>query len=155
MTQLDRRCRSTSRSDGNGYAQGMNSSHDGLETPDPDAEMTGSVGDRSQVEVEQRLDEKGFGGQFGAREGARVLCFTCHEEFPAAQLDADRARRVEGESDPADMAILVPAICPNCGAAGTLSLQFGPMSSAEESDVIAALPRIPSSFDPVDGAERR
>ena len=132
----------------------MNNSHDGLEAPDTDdARATGSVGDRSQVEVEQHLDEKGFGGQFGAREGARVLCFTCHEEFPADQLDADRARRVEGESDPSDMAILVPATCPHCGTGGTLSLQFGPMSSAEESDVIAALPRIPSGFDPVDRSE--
>ena len=137
-----------------GYAVMMNPSQDRIDPPaTDDAGGTGSVGDRSQVEVEQQLDDQGFGGQFGAREGARVLCFTCHEEFPADELDADRARRVEGESDPSDMAILVPATCPHCGTAGTLSLQFGPMSSAEESDVIAALPRIPSGFDPVDRSE--
>lgn len=114
----------------------------------PSAGPTGSVADRSQVEVERHLGDEGFTGQFGARDGARVLCFTCHREFPAAELDADLARRVERESDPSDMAIVVPVVCPHCGAPGTLALQFGPMASIEESDVIAQLPRAPSSYDP-------
>ena len=109
---------------------------------------TGSVSDRSQVEVEQRLAEDGFDAQFGARPDAAVLCFTCHREFPAADLCADDARRVEGESDPSDMAILVPVTCPHCGASGALTLQFGPMASAEESEVIASMSRTASSFDP-------
>lgn len=117
-------------------------------------DATGSVGDRSQVEVEHHLDQRGFGGQFGAREGARVLCFTCHEEFAAEMLDAHHARRVEGESDPSDMAIVIPVTCPNCGTDGTLSLQYGPMSSVEESDVLAALPRIATTYDPVDRGSR-
>ncbi len=108
---------------------------------------TGSVGDRSQVEVERRLAEDGFDAQFGARPDAAVLCFTCHREFPADQLCADDARRVEGESDPADMAIVVPVTCPHCGAAGTLSLQFGPMAGAEESEVLASMSRTATSFD--------
>lgn len=109
---------------------------------------TGSVGDRSQGEVEARLAEDGYEGQFGARSGASVLCFTCHREFPAAELDADAARRVEGESDPSDMAIIVPVICPHCGVSGVLSLQFGPAAGEEESEVVAALPRTPTSFVP-------
>lgn len=119
----------------------------GPHAPMGDDAPTGSVADRSQVEVEHHLQQDGFGGQFGAREGARVLCFTCHREFEASSLEADGARRVEGESDPADMAILVPATCPHCGTAGTLVLQFGPMASAEESDVLAALSLIPSAGD--------
>ncbi len=115
---------------------------------------TGSVGDRSQVEVEQRLAEDGFGAQFGARPDAAVLCFTCHREFPADRLCADDARRVEGESDPADMAILVPVTCPHCGAAGALSLQFGPMASAEESEVLAAMSRTATAFDASPGRRR-
>jgi hypothetical protein len=112
---------------------------------------TGSVADRSQTEVEARLTEQGFAGQFGAREGARILCFTCHREFDAAMLDADRVRRIDGESDPADTSILVPVICPWCHTPGTLAIAFGPMASAEESEVIAALHRVPRSFDPVGG----
>lgn len=100
------------------------------------------------MEVEHHLDRKGFVGQFGARQGAHLLCFTCHREFGAQGVDADRARRVEGESDPADMAIVVPIACPHCHTAGTLTLQFGPMASAEESDVLAALPRHAASYDP-------
>lgn len=117
-------------------------------TGDEEQHATGSVGDRSQVEVEHNLQEEGFGGQFGAREGAMVLCFTCHREFGAEMLNADAARRVEGESDPADMAIVIPVTCPYCHTGGTLALQFGPMASAEESDVIAVLPRVASSYDP-------
>jgi hypothetical protein len=51
------------------------------------------------------------------------------------------------------MAIVVPVTCPHCSTSGTLSLQYGPMASVEESDVIAALPRIPTSFDAVDRAD--
>ncbi len=108
---------------------------------------TGSVGDRSQVEVEQRLAEDGFGAQFGARADAAVLCFTCHREFPASHLCADDARRVEGESDPSDMAIVVPVRCPHCGAAGALSLQFGPMAGVEESEVLASMSRTATACD--------
>ncbi len=50
------------------------------------------------------------------------------------------------------MAILVPVTCPRCGTAGTMVLQFGPMASPEESDVIAALQRVPSALDPTDGS---
>lgn len=112
-------------------------------SPAGDVQGTGSVSDRSQVEVEHNLTDDGFTGQFGAREQANVLCFSCHEEFPAREMDASGARRVEGESDPADMAILVPLICPTCGTRGTLTLQYGPSSSVEEADVLAALPSLP------------
>lgn len=113
-----------------------------------EATETGSVGDRSQSEVERHLEREGFGGQFGAREGGRILCFACHREFGADDVDADDARRVEGESDPADMAIVVPVRCPHCGTAGALAVQFGPMASAEEADVVAAMSRVPTSYDP-------
>lgn len=112
---------------------------------------TGSVADRSQTEVEAGMAEQGFTGQFGARERARILCFTCHREFDAAMLDADRARRIDGESDPADTSILVPVVCPWCHTAGILAIAFGPMAGAEESEVMAALHRVPRSLDPVGG----
>ena len=134
-------------------ARSSDTSHDRTGSPDSGAldEMagggTGSVGDRSQVEVEQHLAEDGFDAQFGARSDAAVLCFTCHQEFPADRLCADDARRVEGESDPADMAILVPVTCPHCGASGTLSLQFGPAASVEESEVMAAMSRTATAYD--------
>lgn len=141
-----------------GYAgemepRGSNDALDDLDPGDPGATTTGSVADRSQVEVEEHLQAEGFEGQFGAREGARLLCFTCHREFPAEEVDADRARRIDGESDPADMSIMVPVTCPHCHTSGTLALQFGPMASAEESEVIAALPRVPHSYDATGQAE--
>ncbi len=121
----------------------MTMQHDHDDYPAPCA--TGSVGGRSQSEVERNLRHEGFDGQFGAREQGQILCFTCHREFAAAKVDADDARRVEGESDPADMAILVTVRCPHCDTAGIMALQFGTMASAEESEVVAAMHRVPSS----------
>jgi hypothetical protein len=48
-------------------------------------------------------------------------------------------RRLEGESDPADMMAVVAVTCPACAATGTLTLGFGPTSSAEDADVLHAL----------------
>ena len=103
----------------------LNAADDSSNPTDRSGAETGSVGDRSQVEVEEHLAEGGFDAQFGA--------------FP------------EGESDPSDMAVVVPVTCPHCGAAGTLSLQFGPMASIEESDVLAAMPRTATAIDPRSG----
>lgn len=101
-----------------------------------------SVAGRTQTEIENLLGRDGFAGQFGAREGARILCFSCRNEFPADTVDASDASRVEGESDPDDMAIVVAVSCPKCGTAGTLSLQFGPGAGPEETEVVAALSRV-------------
>ena len=137
-----------------GYTTEMQT-HDG-DSSGPHAPMgddapTGSVADRSQVEVEHHLQQDGFGGQFGARKVPGCSASPATGSSTRRRSTADRARRVEGESDPSDMAILVPATCPHCGTAGTLVLQFGPMASAEESDVLAALPGCrPRSIRPVD-----
>ena len=53
--------------------------------------------------------------------------------------------RLEGESDPADMAMVVKLACPACGTAGTLILNYGPDASAEEADVLVAIERTPTA----------
>lgn len=88
---------------------------------------------------------RGFDAEFGVRQEARILCFTCRREFPADGQAADHAGRVEGESDPADMSIVVPLSCPNCGAAGTLQLQYGPQASEDEAEVLLAMQRSPDT----------
>ena len=47
--------------------------------------------------------------------------------------------RLEGASDPADMSLVVPLDCPDCGARGVLVLRYGPEASMEEADVLAVL----------------
>jgi hypothetical protein len=48
-------------------------------------------------------------------------------------------RRLEGESDPADMVAVVALTCPACGAQGTVVLGYGPMADGHEADVLRGL----------------
>lgn len=90
------------------------------------------------VELEE-LRAKGFTGTFRVKPGARIVCDTCHHEHNAADLEIVDFRRVEGQSDPADMAAVVAAICHGCGDKGVVVLTYGPRASAEDADVLAAL----------------
>lgn len=92
-------------------------------------------------EVVDTLGTDGWAGQFRALAGARVECLTCRAVFAAERVGADEVTRLEGESDPADMAVVVPLRCPRCGTHGTLVLAYGPNASAEEADVLGALDR--------------
>lgn len=136
---------------------GSTRSGDGIAAPDPaatggmadtpgEARPASSPTDTSLVKVLGELEAEGYGGQFMTLEGGSVRCLTCRTETPAADLDADRVRRLEGVSDPADMVMIVPVTCPSCGTKGALVAQFGPESSAADADVVAALPRNPEGF---------
>src|SRR4051812_4745505 len=87
--------------------------------------------------VVDRIDEHGS-AQFGASEGGIITSFTFHQTFPASTVAADNSTRLEGASDPADMMMVVPTTCPECGARGSLILHYGPTASAEEADVMSA-----------------
>jgi len=82
-------------------------------------------------------------GQFQTVEGATILCLTCRNRFGAESQHADDVARLEGASDPSDMAMLVPVVCPHCSTTGTLVLRYGPEASADEAELIVALDRSP------------
>lgn len=102
---------------------------------------TGSVSDTPLVEVMAGFDAAGFEGQFSAGPGGCVRCVKCQHVQAAALFVIDATARLEGESDPADEVIVIGLRCPGCGVAGTLVLGYGPDSSGDDSDLIAALPR--------------
>lgn len=83
-------------------------------------------------------------GQFQTGKGATILCLTCRNRFGAESQHADDVARLEGASDPSDMAMLVPVRCPHCSTAGTLVLRYGPEASADEAELVLALDRSPS-----------
>jgi hypothetical protein len=89
--------------------------------------------------------DDGYTSQFAAREGSRVVCFTCRNEYPAAELTVETLRRLEGASDPDDMLVVAPVACPRCDARGSLVLNYGPEAPPDESEVLLALaePRRP------------
>ncbi len=86
------------------------------------------------------LAERGFEGQLASVEGGLVRCLTCRKVSPAADIEVDTIERLEGASDPDDMLAVVAVHCPQCHTGGTLVLGYGPDSSSDDSDVLAALP---------------
>ena len=99
--------------------------------------------DTPLTSVLARLAQLGFTGQFATRDGGQVLCLSCRTSAPASSHHADEVTRLEGVSDPDDMALVAPLTCASCGARGTLVLNYGPEASAEEADVLLALDREP------------
>ena len=66
-------------------------------------------------EITDDLARRGRDGQFQALEGGVLRCLTCDHRFAAADAPADEMTRLEGASDPADLAIVIPLQCPRCG----------------------------------------
>lgn len=81
-------------------------------------------------------ESRGYKGQFGAREGGQVMCFSCQTRNEPATVRLDSLRRVEGVSDPADMALVAALRCPQCGAWGTGTFMYGPMAAPEDNEAI-------------------
>ncbi len=103
-------------------------------------------------EAVARFEAEGFTGQFGAREGGQVICFSCHTESPAERVELVGLIRAEGASDPDDMVAIAALVCPHCGAKGTVVLKFGPEASPEEDDVLERLSdeRVATGTEPSD-----
>jgi hypothetical protein len=99
--------------------------------------------DTSLHDVLARLEREGFVGQFRPGPAARIHCFSCGRDFAADQVSADSVSRLEGQSDPADMMIVIPLQCPHCEVRGTLVASYGPESTVEEVEVVTALHRTP------------
>lgn len=90
-------------------------------------------------EIVARFESDGYRGQFAARPGGRILCFTCHTESAAPTVGLDGLRRTEGASDPADMLAVAALVCPNCGAKGTAVFSYGPEADADDAEVLLHL----------------
>jgi hypothetical protein len=98
--------------------------------------------DDSPLRVADDLERRGD-APFAIRPGALLHCGSCGSDSAAARQSADQARRTEGASDPADMTMVMPVVCPVCGARGTLTLGYGPEADPDASDFISAVPRDP------------
>ena len=110
-------------------------------SPEPTGAGITHAHDTPLHEVTDALDQRGHDGQFEALEGGEIACLTCGRHFPASGQSADRATRLEGDSDPSDMTMVVPVTCPHCHTAGALIARYGPEASAADADVLVALPR--------------
>ena len=92
------------------------------------------------TEILGQFADAGFVGDFEVAGGGTTLrCLTCDEETPASEFSQHTLRRLEGASDPADMAAVAAVTCPRCGARGAVVLPYGPSASASEALVLAEL----------------
>ena len=94
----------------------------------------------SMFEILRDFRDDGFSGELFAEEGGDIRCGTCGVSSPAGSYDVAELRRMEGASDPADMAAVVAAPCPSCGTKGVLVVMFGPEAGPADQDVFVALP---------------
>ena len=105
------------------------------------SDLTEAPSDHTTLtEVLGQFADAGFVGEFEVAGGGTTLhCLTCNAETRASEIPQHSIRRLEGASDPADMAAVAAVTCPRCSARGTLVLPFGPSASASEALVLAAL----------------
>jgi hypothetical protein len=109
--------------------------------------------DRTLTEALEAMAAEGWTGDFTALEDGVLRCLTCRESFGAANLDADGATRLEGASDPGDMAIVIPGTCPACSTKGTVVVRYGPEAGPADVDLLDAVEREPAmpAEHPADG----
>jgi hypothetical protein len=98
--------------------------------------------------VTNALAEQGWSEQATPLDEGVVRCEVCGQATPADELAVDSFARIEGASDPADMAAVVAITCPHCDAKDVLVLRYGPEASAADADVLLALPDPPQPGDP-------
>jgi hypothetical protein len=102
----------------------------------------------------------GFDADFELIEDTGDLCCaTCSTVVPPEQVPIHSIRRLEGASDPADMAAVCAITCRACGATGTVIVRYGPEASIEEAEfLVRAQDRRDDAVAPSDaapGEERR
>jgi hypothetical protein len=85
------------------------------------------------------LDEMGFHEGFKVKPGGEVECGVCGHVAAGRDVEIIEVRRVEGQSDPADMAAVIGLRCKGCAHEGTLVLTYGPSASADDADVLQQL----------------
>jgi hypothetical protein len=88
------------------------------------------------TEVLRRFAEDGFSACFEVEDDGRVLCITCDTHTPAEEVPFQSMRRLEGASDPADMATVIATRCPHCDAQGVIVARYGPEASAGEARLL-------------------
>jgi hypothetical protein len=75
--------------------------------------------------------EAGYAGQLRVADDG-VHCSACNSVATAEQIEVRSLRRLEGASDPADMAAVIATACPACNTMGTIVVMYGPEASEAE-----------------------
>jgi hypothetical protein len=108
--------------------------------------------------VLERYEAAGYTVQFVIEAGGTLVCGNCGASVPAAEANVRSRRRLEGASDPADMAVIHAVTCTTCGRDGTVVSRYGPEADEDEIAFLLAArrpegdERIASDADPGDAS---
>lgn len=91
------------------------------------------------TEVLAGLQEAGYDGSFLLREEGTVLCRSCDSVTAADRMHLDGLRRLEGVSDPADMAAVLAVQCPVCDTRGSIVARYGPEAGPGDAALLLAV----------------
>jgi hypothetical protein len=105
--------------------------------------------------VTNDLAERGWSEQATPLDDGLVRCENCTQTTPADEIAVDSVCRVEGASDPDDMAIVVALTCPHCDSRDSLVLKYGPEASIADADVLEALQLPPAEAQSRDSSSDR
>jgi hypothetical protein len=75
------------------------------------------------------LEDDGYVGEFSLDADA-VHCGSCSQVCEPTRVTISRTYRFEGNTDPADEAIVLGLECPDCGVKGILVSAYGPDADA-------------------------
>lgn len=94
-------------------------------------------------EVVEHLEQKGYQGEFAARDGS-LVCEQCHIGIVPEEVLVDEMLRVEGTSAPDEQVMVFGVGCPACGTRGTYVVAHGPVMSDDD---VSVVPRLPTPDD--------
>lgn len=97
--------------------------------------MIASAGEETLVDAINRLRRQGFTLDFYATADGQLGCRGCAGSVDPAAMQLEHRVRFEGNSNPADEAVLLALVCP-CGAMGLYSAAYGPATPPEDSLVL-------------------
>jgi hypothetical protein len=106
---------------------------------DDPAAATDYPADTSLVEVLGELERRGYAGHFDVDDDSGTsLCVACGEASAVDEIVVEDSRRLEGASDPSEMASVLAVRCPHCQVGGTAVCRYGPEASAGEAALLRA-----------------
>lgn len=102
-------------------------------------DVQGTPAGPTMLDMIKELEKSGYTGQFSVSQESKLRCLSCDTEVDPETIEPESFLRVEGVSDPDDMAAVAAITCPNCTAKGTVVLKYGPEASPEDAYVLSAL----------------
>jgi hypothetical protein len=106
---------------------------------DGDQPEPGVAKDVTLLEVLAAFAADGFTDDFLVDDDGWLCCRVCGTCVPPDRAAVEGTRRVEGASDPADMAAVLACRCDACGSRGTVIVRFGPEAEPEHAALLTHL----------------